>query len=504
MNQHIIFEDVNMSGIKDVIINEPSSSPLPHHHHLSIANSSFTPSFNNSSNNQTDSGYLSTTPHSITYNINNTTESRSKSSRTLSTNQKFCWLNKSNYYERRKLKLNTFNNNFDHDANNFMKPHLNSFEENQQQKLRQQYLSKLIVDSNTSTVCKDRNEFKTELREYRTRSRKSNSTETTNNVVQSLLSPPASPAASCSFIEDEIASKLVIVPPHNSSTPYVDSSKSLSHITCTPKTSKTSPASVISIKNRYNKLKYNHLAHDIKRKRLDFNLKQSYYQGIITPDYTGKETVDILSLLGEKTYHPRIIRKIFSYLKPQDLCAISMVSRSWKRICRLDTLANLRRLQFIEWKQNSKENVNNQKSTSLVKKTNCFSLSPKIKLVKRNYLMEVQNTQVSTRRMIPSSSPPVSPSKVKFHSYVKASRTLSPSQRLFRCPKCFFACRMNIENNVGTCTREGCGAEFCTICSSSRHDGAACNTPLLLTPTKRKEQPVVVGSKKSKRNLRRL
>ncbi|KAK0078794.1 hypothetical protein PV325_002098 [Microctonus aethiopoides] len=86
---------------------------------------------------------------------------------------------------------------------------------------------------------------------------------------------------------------------------------------------------------------------------------------------------------------------------------------------------------------------------------------------------------------------------------INASRTLEPWERLFPCPKCSFACSVDTENNVGMCTREGCSTKFCPYCSSQPHTGA-CKTPLLATPTKRKKRPLVVGSKQSKRNLRRL
>nr|KAF7420334.1 hypothetical protein H0235_010631 [Vespula pensylvanica] len=86
-------------------------------------------------------------------------------------------------------------------------------------------------------------------------------------------------------------------------------------------------------------------------------------------------------------------------------------------------------------------------------------------------------------------------------STLPASRTLAPWEHLLPCPRCSFPCHVDGEKNVGTCSRQGCSMEFCTSCSSRPHTGP-CKTPLLATPTKRNKR-LVVGSRQSKRNLRR-
>ncbi|XP_068981226.1 F-box only protein 43-like isoform X2 [Bombus flavifrons] len=135
-----------------------------------------------------------------------------------------------------------------------------------------------------------------------------------------------------------------------------------------------------------------------------------------TPDYTGRETVDILALLGDKSNHWRIVSKILSFLGPQDLCSISMVSKTWKRICINDSRANTRRLIHVILRQNAKENL------KLIKKSKIegdIQSSPRSRYARKGYLLEVQNLlQVPGNQLSPS-SPPVSPSKVKFHSFVK-------------------------------------------------------------------------------------
>lgn len=329
-----------------------------------------------------------------------------------------------------------------------------------------------------------------------------------------LLSPPPSPAVpSSSFvasepIEEDVEMKLVIVP---HSTPQVITSPRRKtpvlpppRIVISPTCRKASPAISSAENQKLSQLSITDLAAiaEIKPKRLDFSqnaLLVAFHRTRANPDYTGRETVDMLALLGDKSNHWRIVSKILSYLGSQDLCSVSMVSKTWMRICNSDFKANTRRMTHVILRQNAKENL------KLIKKSKMegdIQSSPKSRYARKGYLTEVQNLLQEQRKHWPPSSPPVSPSKVKFHSFIKASRTLAPWEHLLSCPNCSFPCHVNEEKNVATCSRQGCLMEFCTSCSARLHPGP-CKTPLLATPTKRKKR-LVIGSRQSKRNLRRL
>ena len=158
---------------------------------------------------------------------------------------------------------------------------------------------------------------------------------------------------------------------------------------------------------------------EIKPKRLDFShcaLSGALHHTRATPDYTGRETVDILALLGDKSNHWRIVSKILSFLGPQDLCSVSMVSKTWRTICMNDSKANTRRLIHVILRKNVKENL------KLIKKSKIegdIQSSPKSRYARKGYLLEVQNLLQVPGNQLPPGSPPVSPSKVKFHSFVK-------------------------------------------------------------------------------------
>ncbi|XP_072766690.1 uncharacterized protein [Anoplolepis gracilipes] len=322
-----------------------------------------------------------------------------------------------------------------------------------------------------------------------------------------LLSPPPSPAVPSSHVASEPVQEDVemkLVHTTESKSPVTTPSR---HKVAIPQII-ISPASVTSENQKLSKLCLTDLAvvPEIKPKRLDFS-----HRGLCvafrnnrraTLDYPGREKVDFLSLLGEESNHLNLVSKILSYLGPPDLCSVSMVSTAWRRICESDFCANGRRMSYILRKQNIKENL-----TTMMKKTKReedIQMSPKSRhYVRKGFLMDVQNLLHVPAQPRPPNSPPVSPSKVKFHSFVKASRTLANGEYLLPCPKCRFPCHVDIEKNMGTCSRQSCSIEFCISCSSKSHTGP-CKTPLLATPTKRNNKRLIVGSRQSKRNLRRL
>ncbi|XP_029172736.1 F-box only protein 43-like [Nylanderia fulva] len=324
-----------------------------------------------------------------------------------------------------------------------------------------------------------------------------------------LWSPPPSPAipsysdvASEPGVQEDVEMKLV----HTEDRSQVATPprlKAASRIIVSP-ARKRNGSTITSVENRkLSKLYITELATvaEIKPKRLDFG-----HRGVTlrsnrraTLDYTGREKVDFLSLLGEESNHLNLVSKILSYLGAPDLCSVSMVSAVWKRICESDFCANERRMSYILCKQNIKENLRMMKKA---KHEEDIQMSPRGRhYARKGFLLDVQNL-ICVQAKAPN-SPPVSPSKVKFHSYVKASRTLASGEYLLPCPRCRFPSHVDNEKNVGTCSRQGCSIEFCISCSSKPHTGP-CKTPLLATPTKRNNKRLIVGSRQSKRNLRRL
>lgn len=252
-----------------------------------------------------------------------------------------------------------------------------------------------------------------------------------------LLSPPLSPAVpSSSFVasepvQEDVEMKLV----HTEDKSQVTTPPRLKvpRIIISPARRRISPA-ITSENQKLSKLCITDLSvvSEIKPKRLDFSYRGLCHalRGNIrraTLDYTGREKVDFLSLLGEESNHLNLVSKILSYLGSPDLCAVSMVSTAWRRICENDFCANGRRMSYILRKQNIKENLR-MKTTTMMKKTKReedIQTSPKSRhYVRKGFLVDVQNLLYVPAQPRPPNSPPVSPSKVKFHSFVKVSRSI--------------------------------------------------------------------------------
>jgi hypothetical protein len=213
------------------------------------------------------------------------------------------------------------------------------------------------------------------------------------------------------------------------STPYFISSPKLPtplhNIAFSPIKYKTNPF-INSVNNR----KFSHLSisecvsinKKSKPKRLDFSKRavfQNFHKQRLTADYTGKETIDIFKLLGEKSNHPRIVSKILNYLSPRDLCSVSMVSKLWQKICINDTNAHERRMKYIIIRQYSKENLS---SVNKCKLQEDIQISPKTRFQRRGFLTVVPTNMLQTPKIhLTPSSPPVSPSKVIFHSFIKVN-----------------------------------------------------------------------------------
>jgi hypothetical protein len=131
--------------------------------------------------------------------------------------------------------------------------------------------------------------------------------------------------------------------------------------------------------------------------------------------------VDFLSLLGEKSNHLNVVSKILSFVADEDLFAVCNVSNTWKRLCEGDYLANARRKRLVLKKYNIKENTWLKLKRSKTGDDSCMSPNSRI-YARKGYLIDVKNLLNIQMQQKPPSSPPVSPSKVKFHSFVKVSQ----------------------------------------------------------------------------------
>ncbi|KAK9505478.1 hypothetical protein O3M35_009526 [Rhynocoris fuscipes] len=201
----------------------------------------------------------------------------------------------------------------------------------------------------------------------------------------------------------------------------------------------------------------------------------------------GFENVDILFQLGERKNYSLIVSKILSYLSDSDLSSVTMVSHTWRNICLRDTRARSRWFKYIETLKDRKENLN------LVAK----------KLKRSHTPLGNNNMNHSTPLQVRQpKSPPVSPSKFRFHLFQKEAKTLKDDEVLMECPRCSRPSACSPSTLIGECRSIACMLKFCTVCRTPAHDRSPCPYLTPVTPTKKKH--TTIGSKESKRFLRRL
>lgn len=214
------------------------------------------------------------------------------------------------------------------------------------------------------------------------------------------------------------------------------------------------------------------------RKKRQFLKKKTRVKSLV-----GCEKVDFLSQLGEKANYSLAVCKILDYLSDSDLGNITMVSKTWKNVCLSYPKAKERWRKYIADRKERKENLHC--SGGKQKRV----MTP---LLNRNHSTPLQMRQPA--------SPPVSPSKYRFHLFQKEARKLKEDEKLLECPRCSLPSTVSPLIRYGRCSRAGCGLEFCSSCRSPYHGTTPCTTSTPTSP----QRPKRIGSKESKRFLRRL
>lgn len=121
----------------------------------------------------------------------------------------------------------------------------------------------------------------------------------------------------------------------------------------------------------------------------------------------GQVNVDIIYFLAKRYSFELIIEKIFSFLSGGDIISMSMVSKIWFNAIKNSPVAQNKKQMYLKL---SKENRNGQNGLK------CSALN------NNGYLTDISNTIRSpSKKDLRQKSPPVSPSKYRFHVFLKVS-----------------------------------------------------------------------------------
>lgn len=198
----------------------------------------------------------------------------------------------------------------------------------------------------------------------------------------------------------------------------------------------------------------------------------------------GRDNVDILLELSIRNIG--CLSTILSLLEPEDLCRMCMVSRDWKSLCQADSKANARRKHLLQHNRSrynipGKENAG-KRLTNRQTRTGAVPLQnlPTVQLFVQ--LPEVCAATTTTT-----------------DQFINAASRLKNDEKLQKCPKCRKPAKVLPVQERGKCENPDCNYDYCIKCLYEFHGSVDC-VPIASKKTKTD----AIGTKKSKKNLKRL
>jgi len=122
----------------------------------------------------------------------------------------------------------------------------------------------------------------------------------------------------------------------------------------------------------------------------------------------GREYVDFMYFLAERHHFEPVTEKIFSYLSGNDIISMSMVSKIWGNVVQKSPTAQKKKRMYFKLSKENRSRCDGRDRSTFINK---------------GCLANIGNVMRSpSKRDVPQRSPPVSPSKYRFHVFQKASK----------------------------------------------------------------------------------
>ncbi|XP_023939466.2 uncharacterized protein LOC112046873 [Bicyclus anynana] len=212
------------------------------------------------------------------------------------------------------------------------------------------------------------------------------------------------------------------------------------------------------------------------------------------------QKIDIIKMLYQEAHVLPPVMKIFDYLSNEDIYRFTLVSPVWQRVWEDVSKAKAKKQEYLHYLKDVRDNQENKTTTP--KSTDANQIRP---------LMEIHNVLNNHNSLVKSISTPISPpgtpKTIRFKRFTKAA-SLDLRKQL-SCVRCQQPAKVT-EETTGEewveCTSTICSYQFCRFCKCDRHPGKNCFKYDLdgPSPSKRKKNVCAVGTKKSRKNLRRL
>ncbi|XP_046885385.1 F-box only protein 5 [Hypomesus transpacificus] len=229
----------------------------------------------------------------------------------------------------------------------------------------------------------------------------------------------------------------------------------------------------------------------------DFNLDR------VIGGHMGRECVDVFTALLERDMR-HILTRILGMLGEVDLIHCKMVSRTWRRIILQDKAA-LARCQEAEQRFEDSRNARG------LENGDCLTRSAALSRVVLSCIQTVASTsaqRTSKRSPLQKDCTPSTRNShaTRFREYQEVASSLKQHESLKHCKLCGSPAKHNARALRATCTRQSCAFDFCTMCHSHFHGSSACRTILSHGPgsSTSRDKAILIGSARSKKNVRRL
>ncbi|XP_037638728.1 F-box only protein 5 [Sebastes umbrosus] len=227
----------------------------------------------------------------------------------------------------------------------------------------------------------------------------------------------------------------------------------------------------------------------------------------------GLEYVDVFSCLLARNMRS-ILTNILSLLGDMDLISCKKVSRTWRSIICEDTAA-LSRSQRAEQALRESSSSLRQKGCGLTRDVvvsrvvlSCMQTlaSSSTPSSSSSSSSSTPSCRVNRRTAVSQKGSTPKPQCTRFNEYMKAASSLKQHESLRPCKRCGSPATHLAEVQRATCTRLNCGFDFCTHCREAFHGSTPCRVvqPRLCFPAANTTTPIIPGSARSKRNIRRL
>ncbi|XP_028279367.1 F-box only protein 5 [Parambassis ranga] len=248
-----------------------------------------------------------------------------------------------------------------------------------------------------------------------------------------------------------------------------------------------------------------------KNKRYDWSIvskiAEDHLLDRVIGGHMGLEYIDIFTSLLSLNMKS-ILANILALLGDMDLLSCKKVSRSWRKIISEDSAA-VSRCQRAEHALRESRNSLRHRGSGLTRDVAMSRavLSCMQTLASSKSSSSLSTTSCRTTRQTVSKkgSMPSFPS-ARFNEYIQAANNLKQHESLRRCKHCGSPATHQPEVQRATCTRASCLFDFCTHCQESFHGSTPCRTvqPRSNLSTSFDTTPVILGSARSKRSVRRL